>query len=363
MTELEKIDELLEQISDLPPTHTKLLLLKETAKIADFIKDIDLGQYIRKNIVEVGLKSGDPLDAIAAFSWLLSMKDQYPEDFDDDNYILWQYKWILEHIDNFPEISLSKIEDMFEDMNVRYLREELSLRPYYNLQCRMHMRMGNKDLATSCYHKWMDTPKDEGSDCYACDVDSQAEFLIFSGMYEKAIEVAAPILNQKIKCSEIPHLTFPRFLLPLLELGDYQRAELLHEKGYKLVSKTIGFMPSISSHMLYLALTHTDKALSLFEKHFSWAFYSINTYHRFLFYLSSLVLFSRLEKTGVRSVSISLQKECDIFEKENLEDLSSVVVWFKKATLDLATVFNNRNGSDFMNQFVDDRLKLIDRTF
>ncbi len=356
------LDELLFKADSMPDGQAKLLLLEEAARIADSLNDIEKGYDIRTEIIYQGIFSGYSMNAIIAFSWCLSQYDRNPERFSSYS-LLWEYKWILGHVDEFPDICLGKIDEIFEDMRKRYLQQGASLRAYYSLKCKHMMKLGQKMEAEEFYRKWTDTPRDYLSDCKACDLDSEIEYLIYSRNYQKALELVKPILSKQLKCHEVPHITYQKLLLPLLEIGKKEEAQEMHEKGYKLINKNKEYIVEMSNHLTYLAITNPIKALNVFEKHFHWAYETYSLYRKFQFYLASWMMFFKLKTLGYQDLKLRLQHECDIFNSYDLKDIDGVLNWFEKETRCMAGRFNDRNGNEYFNEIINEKLRLAEMVF
>jgi pentatricopeptide repeat protein len=349
--------ELWERTEEMPEGHGKILLLQEAARLADSDNDIELGYDIRKDIIEAGIFSGYPLDAIVAFSWCLAQYDKNPDDFDTYD-LLWEYKWILGNIDSFPEVPLDKIFELFEDMKKRYKEYGATMGPYYSIKCGFYQRTGEKEKAEENFAKWIKEKRDELSDCHACELDDQIDYYVFIKDYDKALKLFKEMLSKKIKCAEVPHITYSKFLIPFLEMGRKDDAQAYHEKGYSMINKNRTFVHQLGDHLLYLAITNINEAVNLFQKHFSWAFETSEVLARFNFYLSSLVLFERMKKAGITNPKIILKGESNIFEKHNLKDISDVIKWFEDSTYDLADKFDKRNGTGYYQEKIVEIIKL-----
>ncbi|HOQ36363.1 MAG TPA: hypothetical protein PK033_02400 [Acetivibrio sp.] len=353
-----KLEKLLSEIDLMPDGKAKLLMLEEAARIADSQNDLKAGFDIREEIVHQGVFYGHHLNAIIAFSWRLAQCEKNPHLFDISD-LLWEYKWIVEEIYKFPDVPSEKIEQLFEDMKDKYNREGASLRPYYCIKCKYLYSSGFKERAEELYFKWINSPRDGYSDCRACDIDNQVLYLLYIKDYEKAFEMAQPILSGRLKCAEIPHLTYAELLLPSLETGRLNDAQIFHEKGYKLIYKNKDFLESMSKHLLYLTVVDVNKAVNIFEKHFQWAFETHTIFFKFEFYLASWVMFTKLKKLGKEQLKIHLQKDCNIIEKYKLNTIDDIIAWFEKETTDMANKFNLRNGNDHFNGVIQERLKLV----
>jgi tetratricopeptide (TPR) repeat protein len=351
--------ELWDKADEMPDGHGKILLLQEAARLADSQNDIELGYDIRNDIIEVGIFSGYPLDAIVAFSWCIAQFDKNPDEFDPYD-LLWQYKWVLSNIDSFPEVPMDKIIELFEDMKKRYKEYGASMGPYYSIKCGFYQRIGEKARAEENFAKWIKEKRDDLSDCHACELDDQIDYYVFIKDYDKALKLFQEMLSKRIGCAEVPHITYSKFLIPFLEMGRKDEAQSYHEKGYGMINKNRTFVHQLGDHLLYLAITNINEAVTLFQKHFSWAFETTQVLARFNFYLTSWILFERLKKAGHNNPKINLKGESNIFDKHNLKDISDVIGWFEDKTRDLATKFDKRNGTDYYNNVITNSMNLMD---
>ena len=67
--------------------------------------------------------------------------------------------------------------------------------------------------------QWTEAGISYGNDCVACDRNAQVRYMAFLGKDQKALEAAAPLLQGRMTCSQVPQATYGKVLLPLLRLG------------------------------------------------------------------------------------------------------------------------------------------------
>lgn len=142
----QRITELIDQAEELEYGPTKVALLEEAVREADTSTDLEAGFYARLELITAATFSGAKEKAMVAFSWCLGQVDANPEVFDEED-LMWQYKWVVEELVAYPQISRQQIGDMLEDMQRRYTRLGISLRPVHYLRWTNGMRMGDLDLA------------------------------------------------------------------------------------------------------------------------------------------------------------------------------------------------------------------------
>ena len=114
----DQVEELLEQAGDLGHTPAAVAVCEQAVALADSHNDVGLGFAAREALIEAATFAGRPDAAIVAFSWCLAQSDRNPEEFPEGG-LLWQYKWIVDNVADFPNISSVQIDELFADMAVR----------------------------------------------------------------------------------------------------------------------------------------------------------------------------------------------------------------------------------------------------
>ena len=330
---------IMNQVQELPKSQIKVSLLEEAVRIADALNDINKGYDARLELVMATSDIGLIDKTIVAYTWCLSIYDKFSEQFDYVS-LMWRYKWIVSHLDEFPQISFEKIDQVYEDMKQRYTSFEISLRPYYQYKHKHALNRGDIELAQLYYDKWINAEVDYWSDCKACEVDQKVHSQYLLGNVDQCLELATPIINGSMRCGEVPHLTLAVLLLPLLQKGNLNEAEKLETKSYKLIKTNKKFLPQLSYHLNYLTIINPRRAFNLFEKYLPWALETNNYQTKFNYYLASYVFLSLNDKAKEK-LKISKLPDYITFE------------WIEAQTNQIAELFNKRNG----NSFYKDRIK------
>src|SRR5438132_297337 len=133
--------------------------------------------------------------------------------------VLWQYKWVVDHLPDFPQITRAQIEEMFADMRKRYRAYGASMQVVELKRRAVAMAMGDHDAAVDADEAMRQHRRDDLSDCKACEMDADCDYYYFLGADEVGVEKAGPLLRGRYSCSEVPQLTYAAILLPLLRLG------------------------------------------------------------------------------------------------------------------------------------------------
>ncbi|WP_239256288.1 tetratricopeptide repeat protein [Listeria ilorinensis] len=234
---------------------------------ADVSNDIETGLEARDLMIEAACFQGYPRKQLQAFSWVIK-KYEEDEGYVDEYNLLWQYKWIGESIASFEEVSKEQIQALQEDMKAKYLASSYSLAPYYKVKTLTAMHMGDREEALHHFKEWQATPTDFMNDCPACEAHEMAHYYWFVGDYEKALKAAKPILNGRMSCAEVPHLTYGLMALTYLELGEKEKAEECLDKGLPLVQQNMDLLDALAQLIEYLIRTDRhEQALEVFENH------------------------------------------------------------------------------------------------
>lgn len=143
---LEQIEELLDEADDLEHGAAQLALTERAVELADTFGEVRVAYFARSKLVGTATFAGRADIAMVAFSWLLAKFDDDPEEYDSQE-LLWQYKWVLENVADFPTIPKEQIDHLFDDMKRRYKHAGSTLHAYWGIQRNNALIMGDKEHA------------------------------------------------------------------------------------------------------------------------------------------------------------------------------------------------------------------------
>ncbi|NQX49697.1 hypothetical protein HQN87_30815 [Paenibacillus tritici] len=347
LTEM-SFEDLMEEAYGMPGGKAKMELLEQAVRVADAAGDIDQGYEARSEIVELGSFHGYPMKTLVAFSWQLGQYDKNPGRFDDYS-LLWSYKWVLDRITAFADISRVQIENLLEDMKARYAAEGYSSRTYHYYRAHIFAEFGELGASQAEWDIVQSMERDGMSDCMACEQHHLVEFLAKRGDDEGTLRAAEPILNGTMSCSEVPHVTISKVLLPLLRLGRQKEADKLQKKGYKLIKGNRDFLYHQGEHIGYLTLTDPVKALEVFEEYIASSLDHENPADQMIFNAYSAKLFRRLAEESIRfQVKLPAGHPCE----HQSEDVASLAKHFQKLALVTAEKLDKRNGNVYYTELL-----------
>lgn len=352
-----KVKALVKETVYLPDDDEKVAILEEAVRLADTGRDIKLQYETRETFLRAAYFSGAIEKALVAFSWCLAQFDKYPGKF-DEWMILWRYKWMINVISDFPEVSKEQIYQMLDEMAERYRKSGNGLRAVYKYRYRFELFRGNREEAIKHYNHAINLPEDELSDCAACELDEQVTFNIYSGKDYLALLIAKPILSGVRKCSSVPHRTLAKLLLPLLRLGQRDRAWEFHLQGYRLIEGNKAYLSYLSDHLMFLPLYgDLEKAALLLEKHYTWSEKIKNMHDRYLFYRAAW-LFLDIMSESADTLELSLPPSFPLYDESGRYETRRLADWFKQEAHLIGEKFDRRNETDHFAQELGETLAL-----
>jgi hypothetical protein len=350
----QEVEELLSRANAIPFSLARVSLTEEAVRLADLHEDVKLGFRVRQEHIESTIFAGQTDQAIVAFSWCLAQFDHNQQQFPAFT-LLWQYKWVACNLTEFPHVSREQIEGMLSDMGLRYDRQGASPSTIWKLRRDVAVDMGDRATAEMAHHEYQKYPRDQLSDCRACELDSHIDYYSFLGNDEQSVAQAKPILEGRASCAEVPHRTYPKLLLPLLRLGRGEEAMRYHRRGYQMIAGNgAKFIRATARHLQWLALTgNFPKGISVLEKELAAALQTVCPGWRFDFFLATQLLLELLAESGRQTVKLRLPDSFPARTDTGRYGLTVLHGWFTGQLNALAAQFDARNGNDYFRSRMD----------
>ncbi|WP_028558924.1 hypothetical protein [Paenibacillus pinihumi] len=336
----ERFDELRDKIWTVPNDAQKLTLMEESIGLADQFLDRREAYQIRMEYIDTALDTGYPERMLVAFSWCMTEFEKNPGDYSASS-ILWYYKWVLDHIWRFPQIPMQTIETLFDHFKAKCLEYGYRMGSYHKYRHVYALSRGDLAAATESFEEWRKIRRDDLSDCRACDGQDIGVYHFALGEYEEGLHKVKPILSGKLSCAEVPQVTYSSVLIPLLELGREEEAELYAKKGYPMLEGQ-RFMDDFGRFLFYYTITDLAQAGRVLEKSVRFIEQTKTDWHRFLYLVSALAFLEQREAAGRKAT-------LNIPEYITLE-------WTREETSRLAQAFDVRNQTSHCALYVEKQL-------
>lgn len=347
-----QVEELLRQSRAAPRGPTAIALAEEAVRLADSARDPQLGMLARGALIDAAGHGGRSDKMLVAFAWVLAQCDagERKEPLFHESTWLWRYKWVGEHVAEFPHITRGQISALFDDMELRYARNGNSAKPVHKLRCNACIRMGRLEEARHWLRLWQDTPKDWKNDCAACEADALGQFQLALGDFAGAMQTFAPIVEHgRLRCAEVPHLTYSRTLLPLARDGQAERASQYHEQGYRRIRSNPDFIEPVGRHLEFIGLYgETAEGLRLIERHLVWLTHSGSPLEHLAFYVGMRrVLVAARARARGETRRLRLPRTHPLWRQDGEYRWDELIHWADVELDKLAGAFDARNGNDY----------------
>src|SRR2546421_2647169 len=121
---------------------------------------------------------GEPAKSFDTFYWCVAEYDRDPAAHEETRLnLLWQFKATVTGLLMFPERPLEEIEDLLANMARRWAAGGHSPHAVYSLRHEVARHVGDLAEAARWYDRWIETPRDQLSDCVACDPGRRVRWL------------------------------------------------------------------------------------------------------------------------------------------------------------------------------------------
>jgi tetratricopeptide (TPR) repeat protein len=263
------VTKLLDEAARLPYGEPRTVLVERALREAQAGREPERVIAARLALTRAYQYGGEPVKSFATFSRSLADHDDQPGRFTEwqRRGLLWQYKWIMNGMRKFPQVPLPQALDALDDMERRYREAGNLVHAVYAQRCFTAWHLGDEQGAVDWMRRWRITPRDELSDCRACDVGSQASMLVARGLDEEAAEVAAPVLAGESGCHVQPQGILCTLLLPYVRLGRPDAAAEAHRRAYRIVQGKAAYLDDFGDHLEFCALTgHDARGLEILQR-------------------------------------------------------------------------------------------------
>lgn len=328
---MQKFDMYMTKANKTKDPEKKMNYYLEAIQTAEEKEEWGLSYHARMELNEVYFDNGDYDLFTRNFMWCLELLDENKENMEPE-WVMWQYKWLAEKIDRTPFIEKEELEEMLDDLESRFIELGYSLRPVHQYRFIISNNRGETEKANLHFQNWLQSERDEMSDCEVCEKHIEMEYYLHNHSFEKAIELGEVILKGERTCQEVPNKTYSLLIEPLRKKGEKEKAEEYHKKGYEVIKKQSKFLMEIVYHMKYAMEVDIQKAIQIFFDNIETAEESCDYMSKFHFFNTSLKLKNLAKQNGY---------EIFKFPKHIPESIQL-----------LANEFDLRNENDYFNSLI-----------
>ena len=335
----------------------RMAAIKNAIEEADRNKDIKFMIYFREDLCEESCFYGDETEMMVIFPEILNLADRYPDapstQFDTAyenaaEHVLWVYKWVVGRCSAFYQIPMEDCIKFFEDFKRRSIAYGFNLKPYYRLLYGFYCDIDD-EKSDEAFYKYEKIPRDSNSNCKACDRNTEINFYLDKGNYEKAVELSGDIESFKLKCgrdnSEWLRMKI-NFMSYYMDNGNFEEADkIAHLLENNMNSKTE--FQAWDDILRCYSYTRQGRALRVYKKHWKEWQDGTSPSDEFSKTLNVCCFWKKYRMdTGKGTVKLALDKNFPLYNEENIYSTEELYNYYYKRTEDIAIKFDKRNNAD-----------------
>lgn len=356
---MNKIEEIARQLDYARHGEERLRLLKMAYEEADAMHDYDNQMFYRMEFMKESDFYFDAMEMYVVFPKLLQLHDSYLEVHGYNPYtfdVMWRYKWILGNAEDFYQISLKQMDYLLEDFRRRCLEYGYSLRTYYRYVYAFFQYI-DWGKAEEAYQKYLMYDRDELSDCKACELNLEVEYLLATDREEQAIKRATVLMSRQLQCAEVPEATCGHFLrFYNLKLCTGEAVDLEATNRYcdllrNGITKKGICAVYLGDVLLFYSLTNSAKALNWFKKYWEVFETSRNPAVKFHFALGTLKFLEHLKDQ--KTYKMKLSSEFPLYQESGEYQVQELYQYYNSYAVDFARKLDQRNQSSYYMDIYD----------
>ena len=298
--------------------------------------------YAYTSLVDAYVWGGDVAKAYVPFTRALRLYDERPDLFDayDSHALFWSFKWMVGHLSDFPEISVSQITSTLEDMARRFAVAGHGMNAVELSRFQWARARGAApEEVAAAYETWVATPRDDYSQCEACEPGDRAAYLFEVGRRDEGIRLLETVLTGSPSCATEPGDMLSHLQLAYLDAGDADAVVRAHRRGLRHLEGETPLNAPTARHVELLARTgNHGRAPRMLEK-VAAALLEADSPGERLSVLTHVGVGTRVIATAEPSTPVSLPGV-------PASTVGELAAWIDAEARELARAFDARNGND-----------------
>lgn len=338
--------------------------LKEAVRLADLTQDEPLSFKARVFLMEACVFSGYSELALVHFPWLEACYNRNPTEYDPSMFN-WMYSWVVFIMAYSPSISRKDIEQVMIRMEKSFRQSGKSERILLEMFRTVSTTIGDYDLAQE-FHADYELTRHSGEfasilglvNHRGIEIHNESFFYGRLGQYQKALDVAMPVLNGTIEYPSTLAHTLAATLMLFVQLGIPAEAEPHFQKALRLIRHQKGYKNLYPDLLVHTALKGDFVlGVTLVEEMAPWLENSPIGMEQFEYSLSCRLLFECMLKEGSIEIKLKLPKDHPLFQPDHTYGIQQLENFWAKKAIEFARRFDERNFnnaiSDYLKQTFD----------
>jgi hypothetical protein len=245
----------------LPPGEEQVAAAERALSLADEIGDLRLRVQARINLVAAYDAAQPGARELPHIAWLLGClaDDGGAEGAITPRQrfeILWECRFALNRTRRASTLPMTVVNRIYADIERRYRAEGVSPHLFAKHRALLARDVDDQEVVDRWLRVWRESPRDELSDCEACDVATDARFVAEAGDLQGALDRATDLLEGRKGCDQEPHGLYGAAADWAMRVGRVDAAEAYHRAGWLSISGRPGFVSAMAEHVMYLVRTN-----------------------------------------------------------------------------------------------------------
>lgn len=330
----------------------RISYLKKCIDEADKAKDFKTSLSLRYLHIKESTFNEDNLDSLIVFPEYMALFDKHP-DLHDRYTFMYAFKWIIESIMNFPQVSIEMAESYFEEFKRRCEMYGYTLKIYYMKQINFFEKI-DPERVMRLLELFRAEESDDISDGKADDISLEICTELDYGSEERALSLLNEMRRTGLRSGEVPQITYGKCVEYFTKKGNFEEAEYYADL---LIPMTRGtdtyYMMEMSNVMILKAFTDPKTALSIFKRYIEYFISGKNVKFRFYFANAAYRLFKTLAENGYEVLPVKIPRTFALYNESgeyNAEELSR---YFRTQGEELAEKFDKRNRNTMFSDMLN----------
>ncbi|WP_455187013.1 tetratricopeptide repeat protein [Actinomyces sp.] len=303
--------------------------------------------------------------ALAPVSLLLSRFEKNSADFtpEQTEELAWLFKSAVAAAGRNPAVSIEQIDELITSLATFVSGQGFSMHAVHGVRAMIGLRTGRLDDAREALTLWRSTPSDQISDCEGCDPMKQINEAVAHKDWERAVATAMPLFDEEGACGAQPHGIRAKAMIPLLMSGRPDAAWEAHIRSYRHHRGVANSIDYIGLHLEYLVRSgRWQRALEILRDSIGMTS-SLESASLLADYLPAAAL-TAIEATrrghgneAFGALCTGQSQWCQGPQLDVNTPLSEAAEKLSQWALDVASLFDQRNGNDYYTRLTREVLE------
>ena len=366
MPNAEDVRELLDFTSQLPWGPARSSQVAQAVVWADALEgeaELQIDAYLALTLSYQ--QGNEEWKALAPVSLLLSRFEKNSADFtpEQTEELAWLFKSAVAAAGRNPAVSIDQIDELITSLATFVSGQGFSMHAVHGVRAMVGLRTGRLDDAREALTLWRSTPSDQISDCEGCDPMKQINEAVAHKDWERAVATAMPLFDEEGACGAQPHGIRAKAMIPLLMSGRPDAAWEAHIRSYRHHRGVANSIDYIGLHLEYLVRSgRWQRALEILRDSIGMTS-SLESASLLADYLPAAAL-TAIEATrrghgneAFGALCTGQSQRCQGPQLDVNTPLSEAAEKLSQWALNVASLFDQRNGNDYYTRLVREVLE------